>query len=72
MTRAPKQPRNKSHAPPSASAGSRWAEYAGFLMIILDQTIVNVALHGDPGRSALLAVEPGLGGQRVPDRLRVT
>ena len=39
-------------------------------MIILDQTIVNVALPTIQTRPALLAVEPGVGRQRVPDRVR--
>ena len=39
-------------------------------MIVLDATIVNVALPVDPGRPRLLAVEPRLGRQRLPDRLR--
>ena len=53
---------------------SRWiALYvlcAGVLMIVLDVTVVNVALPVDPGRPRLLAVEPRLGRQRLPDRLR--
>ena len=39
-------------------------------MIVLDVTVVNVALPVDPGRPRLLPVEPRLGRQRLPDRLR--
>jgi hypothetical protein len=42
----------------------------GMLMIILDTTIVNVALPAIQDDLGLLAVEPRLGRQRVPDRLR--
>ena len=71
------QPMNETSHPPldTASAdSSRWIALvvlcAGFLMIILDQTIVNVALPSIQTRPALLAVEPGVGRQRVPDRVR--
>ena len=43
---------------------------AGMLMIVLDATIVNVALPVDPGRPRLLPEQPRLGRQRLPDRLR--
>ena len=42
----------------------------GMLMIVLDATIVNVALPTIQTRPRVLAVEPRLGGQRIPDRLR--
>ena len=42
----------------------------GFLMIILDGTIVNVALPSIQSRPGLLAVQPGVGGQRLPDPVR--
>ena len=53
---------------------NRWAALyvlcAGALMIVLDATIVNVALPVDPGRPRLLAEQPGVGRQRLPDRVR--
>ena len=59
---------------PVVNEGSRWiALYVlcvGMLMIVLDATIVNVALPVDPGRPGLLPVEPRLGRQRLPDQLR--
>ena len=59
---------------PIAGERARWlALYVlctGFLMIILDSTIVNVALPVDPGRPRLLAVEPRLGRERLPDPVR--
>ena len=41
---------------------------AGVLMIVLDATIVNVALPTIQDDLGLLAVEPRLGRQRLPDR----
>ena len=59
--------------PPIRRPRSRWmALYVlcvGVLMIVLDATIVNGAAV-DPAGSRLLPVEPRLGRQRLPDRLR--
>ena len=53
---------------------SRWMALvvlcAGMLMIVLDVTIVNVALPSIPGRAGLLPGRAGLGGQRLPDLVR--
>ena len=43
---------------------------AGVLMIVLDATIVNVALPSIQARPRLLAEQPRVGRQRVPDRVR--
>ena len=56
---------------PIAPAGSRCSCCASaMLMIVLDATVVNVALPSIQERPRLLAVEPRLGRQRVPDRVR--
>ena len=53
---------------------SRWLALvvlcAGMLMVILDQTIVNVALPSIQADLGFSAVRPRLGRQRVPDRVR--
>ena len=53
---------------------SRWLALvvlcAGMLMIILDQTIVNVALPAIQDGPRVLRRRPGVGRQRVPDRVR--
>jgi MFS family permease len=43
---------------------------AGFMMIILDSTIVNVALPSIQADLGFSQSSLGLGGQRLPDRLR--
>ena len=40
------------------------------LMIVLDATIVNVALPSIKSELGLRLLEPRVGGQRVPDRIR--
>ena len=53
---------------------SRWVALyvlcAGVLMIVLDATVVNVALPAIQDDLGFSPVEPGLGRQRLPDRLR--
>ncbi len=43
---------------------------AGVLMIVLDATIVNVALPSIQDDLGFSQIEPRLGGQRLPDRVR--
>ena len=67
---------SNGHAPqpPAADDRSRWiALYvlcAGMLMIVLDVTVVNVALPSIQDDLGFSPVEPRLGRQRLPDRLR--
>ena len=68
---------HKSMAAPQRTdptATARWIALfvlcVGVLMIVLDATVVNVALPSIQERPRLLAVEPRLGRQRLPDRLR--
>ena len=67
-------PGRSGDAPDGASERSRrmalYVLCVGMLMIVLDVTIVNVALPVDPGRPALLDLEPRVGRERLPDRLR--
>ena len=42
----------------------------GQLMMVLDATIVNVALPVDPARTALHAGQPHVGDRRLPDHVR--
>ena len=53
---------------------NRWAALyvlcAGMLMIVLDATIVNVALPSIQDDLGFSSEQPGLGGQRVLDRVR--
>ena len=59
---------------PAENDRSRWIALVvlcvGMLMIVLDATIVNVALPSIQERPGVLAVEPGLGRERLPDRFR--
>ncbi len=59
---------------PVQSDRSRWIALVvlcvGMLMIVLDQTIVNVALPSIKDDLGLLAVDARLGRQRLPDHLR--
>ncbi len=61
-------------AVPQESDRKRWlaliALCTGFLMIILDQTIVNVALPSIKRDLNFSTVRAGVGDQRVPDRVR--
>ena len=58
----------------TASDRTRWlALYVlcvGVLMIVLDATIVNVALPSIQDDLGFSPEQPRLGGQRVPDRVR--
>ena len=59
--------------PPPLPTAAGWRSYVlcvGMLMIILDGTIVNVALPSIQTDLGFSAVEPGLGRQRLPDPLR--
>ena len=58
---------------PTDLRGRRRALYAlctGMLMIVLDATIVNVALPSIQRGPRVLGLRAGLGDQRVPDRVR--
>ena len=69
----PDSPTAATPAPPRAERRAWLALYvlcAGMLMIVLDATIVNVALPSIQDSLALLPEQPRLGGQRLHDPLR--
>ena len=53
---------------------SRWTALMvlciGMLMLVLDATVVNVALPSIQCDLGFTPFEPGVGGQRLPDRVR--